>query len=309
MKKTFSKTLIAAALALPVAAFAAVTPITFDVNGAAVGGSYTIDLLDWAPGNALAIGGAPFGGVSAGYETQLLYQANLATASLDGEIAFAASGSEPRFSVVAGVKEQVISNVAGSVSFTMDDAATLDSTNFFYIYANTSNGDNLTGLGFTAGSIIMSGHIASIRSSNYTTNGSTGVFDGVGTNNYPAIMSIIGSGSTDLVVQIDSFDANYFPDLSLASLAVSFTNTSQVTPFSQVNPSSHFSSNGIANGDVLSNTGPVNGANFTDQRPYNFQFQADGNSSFQVPEPDSLALFGLTLGLLSFVGRRNGKKA
>jgi len=311
MKKSLTKSVIAAALALPALAFAGATPITFDVNGAAAGGAYSIDVLDWAPGNALAVGGAPFGGtLGVGYQTQLLYQANLSVASLNGTNVVAAGFNSQNFSVVAGVKEKVAATGPGSVQFTMDDVAALSSTNFFYMYANgLTAGNNLTGKGFTAGTMIMSGYITSINSSNYSTLGGLGNLDNFGANNYGGILSLIGSGSTDLTARINFADANYFPDLNLASMVFAFSNTSQVTPFAQVNPSAAFSSDGILDGNLLSNIGPVNGANFTSQQAYNFQFQADGNSSFSVPEPDSLALFGLALGFAGLLGRRRAKKA
>jgi hypothetical protein len=68
------------------------------------------------------------------------------------------------------------------------------------------------------------------------------------------------------------------------------TNTSNITPFGQVNPSSQFSINGIANGGTPNNIGAINGIIGP-----NFQFQADANSSFTrqaIPEPGTLALLG-----------------
>ena len=89
---------------------------------------------------------------------------------------------------------------------------------------------------------------------------------------------------------------------SATNLTLSFFNTSQVTPFLQVDPSARFSSNGIANGDVVANRGAVNGVTGPD-----FQFQADANTSFQVsavPEPETYALMLGGLGLIGFVARR-----
>lgn len=312
MKKSFSQTIIAAALALPALAFAAATPIAFDMNGAAAGQGYTVDLLDWAPGNALAVGGNPGGGLTAGTVFQLLYQANLGLVSLGGApIATAGLGGAQAFTAVAGVQEVVVSNTGSSAVFAMASAPVASATNFFKIYANQF-GDNLAGSNFAqgTGTLVMSGHIVTINSSGYNTLGGTSNLDNFGTNDYPGISTLIGSGTTDLTVLVDTADASYFPGL-LPGVVFSFTNTSQVTPFSQVDPSRQFSINGVANGGTASNTGPVNGVTQAGT-DYNFQFQADGNSSFQtsrVPEPSVLALFGLALGVAGFASRRSNKKA
>lgn len=315
MKKIFQKAAIAAALAMPMLASA--DPILFDMNGG--GDSYQqVDLLDWTVGNALAVSGNPTTGLVAGVQTQLLYQANLGIVSLGGGfVAAAGSGSNQNFTVVAGFNEIVLgTSSATNINFGLNDALVRDSSNYFYVYANTV-GNNLAGTGFVGGTLVMSGYISNVVSSNYAVsldaNGRpiTGLFDQFNADNYAGLQTLVGSGTSDVDVKIDFYDTAYFTGLNIGDiLSLAFTNTSNLTPFKQTDPSRLFSSTGLVSGDLASNIGPINGV--TQATTYNFQLQADGNTSFRttsVPEPGSLALVGLALGAAGFIGRRSSKKA
>jgi hypothetical protein len=308
MKQFALHSIAAAALTLPALAFAQTTPFTFDPTGTpgATGDITGLGALDQSPGNALSVGGVvtPVGG-----QANLLYQANLGTLNnTAGNPVFLNGTGGNFFTFVAGFRETFTSVTTGGGNTTATFALAAGAPNFFVMYATAAPGDNLTGLGFTSGTPILMG---TINATNFTSSFSETLasiaspvqFDQFGTNNYPGVTSVTGVGASQFNARITSFNANYFPSLSATNLTLSFFNTSQVTPFLQVDPSGRFSSNGVANGDVVANRGAINGVSGPD-----FQFQADANTSFQVtavPEPETYALLLGGLGLVGFVvGRR-----
>jgi hypothetical protein len=302
----FTKKLIAAAvlgLGLTGAAQAGTVEFTFQPCGNA-GCAVTAAALDWQQGNVLALNGAGGGApLPIGTAVTDLYQANLGTVTNgNGDTVFTNGGGGSFFSVVAGFGEVVNPLSAGNVTqFSFNPA---DPTNFFNVYVDGASGNNLTGTGFAGGTLALSGVIVGVNSSVTATNfDPTGVpLDGFLANDYPNITTITTNGSATVTVQVLVANPAYFPDLPAATtIVLALTNSSLITPFNQVNPSANFSSNGILDGDLAHNIGTQNGINGD-----NFQFQADGNTAFLVPEPGSLALIGASL--LGLFGIRRRKE-
>lgn len=300
----FKKTILAASILCAMAGSA--QAFTVDVNGGGAGGTINgVTTLDWLPGNALAVGGNPSGGLQTGDVVQLLYQANLGTLTDGNNILYTSGVGGFRFTAVAGFFETAtVTNGGLNATFTQ----TPNTTSFFRIYATPTNGNNLAGTGFTTGTLVLEGTLQSVQSSNFTVNPTAGTvpFDQFGTNNYPGVTTVVGSGSTDLTWLITNWDSAFFPSFSLNDLITTAINSSLVDPFRQVDPSALFSSNGIANGDLAHNIGTCNGCPQASGTDLNFQFQADANSSIlvTVPEPGTLALIGAALGGLGFMNRR-----
>lgn len=319
--KKFSTKLIAAALlglGMAGAAGASVT-FTFQPCGSAACTITGAAAIDWSPGNALGIDGAGGGSLlPLGTKVTDLFQANLSVVQDGGggnlfSNGSSSDGSNRFFTVVAGFGEVVSALSGGSTNqFVLDPA---NPTNFFKIYANTSAlGNNLAGTGFTAGTEILSGIVTFVDASVTVGAASVGpggsiitcgLFDQFLGDSYGGKTTICTTGGANVTAVVMSADTDYFPDLiSGAIITAAFTTNNLNTPFNSVNPSAAFSSDGVADGDTLSDIGSMNGISGP-----NFQFLADANTSFdRVPEPGTLALLGIALAGIAAANRRRRKQ-
>jgi len=309
----FKKTVLATSVALGMGMAGAAHADLFLFNPAGTGavGAVTGAFIDEAPGNDLAVGGTQGGGAPLPVGTTInnLYQANLNSVNNAANVpVFSQGGGGNFFTFVAGFMETVVS--ASSGGGTSTNNFSVNTGGFFKICAQTAGGNDLAGTGFAcAGNGILSGHVVSGNATQTVFVGATGPLDQSPNGDQRApTLTLTSSGAANLTLQVDTVNTGYFPDLFTgASVVLSMTNTSNITPFAQVDPSIMFSINGVTNGGTPDNIGAVNG--FTGP---NFQFQADANSSFTrqvivVPEPATLALLGVGLFAMGGALRRRIK--
>jgi hypothetical protein len=311
--------------------------ISFDPDGGGTAVPISIDLFDLLPGNVLTIN-AGAAGIAGGGPVTSLFQANLSAADSSGTGFIDYSngqlnpdGTRTFFTFVAGIPEVITSVVGPTVTFDFDAtraAAAPTGDNYFYIYATTVDqvGNDLSGICFTCGALILQGVFLDTAGFSNTfsedVDNTPTLFDDFGADNYAGDMSLAGGGSLNADIQITTVLNAWFPNLLVGQTVQWSADTENNLPFDKVNPSACFNRDGLGAVALCSDAGQYAGAgNANTTRgivPGNglstdIMLQSDTALDFTatptaVPEPATLTLFGTGL-LAAVLHRRRQNKA
>jgi hypothetical protein len=312
-----------AALVAALAAPSRAASITFNPFGTGSNANAITGVagFGYAPSSVLAFGStSPTVGSSFNIYAESVINATTGTTSSIGAN-FTINGSPTQFTAVLGFRETIVSNDGTTVKFALTSAPAYSTStatpNFFEIYANTpgsaspNSGD---GSGFRAGTRILQGHLVQDSyAGNFTLSSSPPIDtfnkSSLATANTTA-QTIVGTGSTQFTVAVDSFNSGFFVTNPVALL---FSTTNSL-PFGSVAPLTGFYSGNTttpdinyASGSMPFNTGTINGVNGQSTM---FQTVATSNFAVPVPEPASLvpAATAATLLPLFLAFRRRSSK-
>lgn len=275
-------------------------------------GNFSVSAFDWSPDNALAQGVFRNTAPSVG-DTFMLYTQGKLGNYLDASnntILGTGLNSSYEITFQAGFQEKITAANSTGLSF---DLAT-PAGSFFNIYIDDSPAtavQQLAGTGYGDGTLIFGGTLIS-DGSGFTLFGPTPVkLDQHGADNYPGIGTLSGAGGGQVDANVVTADTNYFKSTFISMLLGlgpdTSTNTSQITPFKQADPSAlvvgqapvfgvgYGGFKSVNGNPICSSSGTTSSDSLTSR--CDFLFQADANTAFTVPEPGSLALMGLGLGL------------
>lgn len=257
MRKTVLAGLIAGALGIGGAQAA---PLIFSLDGTG-GNVISAEALDWAPTSFLAIGGnqaiSNFLAGAGGTTTfDVLTHAKLTSYKPSGGGAFIGlpAGFTGEITINARFQEQVIN--ANPCPVPVPGGCTFPSANFMttgvgwieMYYSAATDATDLTGSGFTDGTLIMRGDGVGSRFpgpsfGNFENKGAGGDLDQNGANDYAAAQDTVrGSGTQDEVkfgttkFVVDS----KFLQTAPIDFSLFFANISIALPYAQVDPSDCF---------------------------------------------------------------------
>ena len=272
---------VMAAVGLPLSS-GAVDPFLFDPDGPGPDSPIVVTTFDWLPGSALALGTLPLTVVPTFTPSTLLAHAKLGNFINSSNLSILGTGLNGAYEITfVGASGQL-----GALATSTTSVFLLDSTgtpNFFEIWWDAGkNSNDLQGTGFNDGTLILSGTVSALSASFDTTSSTPVPLDQFETNNYPGIATDTGVGGGQIAVDVTFADPAFFPDPNQQPRTLLF-NTSQITPFLQVNPSARFT--GAPGGgapSVLPVLGAVNGDAASGGE--DVIFQADANMSMTLAE-------------------------
>lgn len=308
----FRKALIASAVALGLGAagVAQAGLIHFDRDGSGGGSNVVMtDVFDWGPGNLLFQNLFPLPAFPDSDPFTVWGQAKLSQFLLNNvNQGGAISGTEFTYQFMAPSAASIVASAGG---IELDAHVASPSTGYFRIYASVDDSNDITGGGYGNGSLILSGliHTGGGTINLDTGGGSVGLLDQKDADNQGGVTTLEISGSLRYTIDVTFRDAGYFlNDITTLDIDMRFSSDNSA-PFRNVNPSDAVVGN-IPNygSDSMNDNGDECGP--TTQ--CDLHLESDGRSPFDhtfAPEPGSLALMGLGLGVLGAWTRRKLKRA
>jgi hypothetical protein len=277
-------------------------------------GWISVGSFDWAVGNAVGVGSVPQNDLPACPAAQpftLYYQAKLLNFLDPGGNVIAGTGLNTDYEITVIAAFGETGCVYGPAAVFSFDAT--NATNYIKIYIDPArNASNLAGTGFNDGTLLMQGNVVAQDSTASVITGGTftanlllvntqlsknvAQYDQFNGNDYAGVGTVTGTGITAAAASIDIATVNpAYINPASASLFTfeALTNSSQVAPFLQQDPSQSFydAMTGLPVtpkfGDCTGGGYPcipnafssVNGSTKSGET-VDFQFQADANSSF-----------------------------
>lgn len=272
---------VAVFFAGPVCVASAAEPFLFDPDGPGPDTPIVVQTFDWLPSSALAAGTLPLPASPAVKASTLLSHARLGSFINEGGSTILGTGLNSVYEITFVGAAGQFGTLANPITAVFSLDAT-GSTNYFEIYHDPlRNADELSGTGFSNGTLILAGTVSALSASFSTFSITPVPLDQFVTNNYPGVQTGEGVGGGQIAVDVVFADPAFFPDPDQQPKTLVF-NTSQVLPYRQVDPSANFTSAPAGGAMVPAQVGAVNGS--ADFGGLDVIFQADANMSMTLAE-------------------------